>query len=144
MAVIKILKDGETDIESTDISKFALHSDYKCQKIALATYVQITLPAGSTCGNGDSAEGVINHNLGYIPIFFPFVEFGGKGYEATGNANPQITVTPVNPNEPVGAAFDIWADSTQLHITVWPTGFGETAGNNTFTVRCFFIEDEII
>lgn len=144
MAVIKILKNGEIDIESTDISKFALHSNYKCQKIALATNVQITLPAGSTWWDGDFAEGVINHNLGYVPIFFPFVEFASKGYEACGNANPQITLTPVDPGDPVGAAFDIWADSTQLHITVWPTGFGETAGNNTFTIRCFFIEDEII
>ena len=147
MSVIKVLKNGKTDIDSTDISDFALHSDYKCQKIALATSVDITLPAGSTWLDGDYAEGVINHNLGYIPIFFPFVEFGGKGYEATGNANPQIPLTPVDPDPlygTVGAGFDIWADDTQLHITVWPTGFGETAGNNTFTIRVFFIQDEII
>lgn len=142
MAVIKILKNGETDIESTDISKFALHSDYKCQKIALATSVQITLPNGSNWFDGDYAEGVINHDLGYIPIFFPFVEYGSKGYEATGNANPQIDLP--TQDDPVGAAFDIWADSTQLHITVWPTGFGTVSGNQTFTIRVFFIQDEII
>jgi hypothetical protein len=142
MAVIKILKDGETDIESTDISKFALHSDYKCQKIALASHVDITLPDGSNWFDGDFAEGVINHNLGYVPIFFPFVEYGGKGYEATGNANPQIDLP--TQDDPVGAAFDILADSTQLHITVWPTGFGTVDGNQTFTIRAFFIQDEII
>ncbi len=143
MAVIKVLKNGKTNIDSTDISDFALHSDYKCQKMALAYSVNITLLAGSSWLNGDFAEGVINHNLGYIPIFFPFVEFAGKGYEGTGNANPQIALTSSDP-DPVGAAFDIWADANQLHITVWATGFGTTAGNNTFTVRVFFIEDQII
>lgn len=144
MAVIKILKNGKTNIDSTDISDFALHSDYKCQKIALATSVNVTLPDGSNYWDGDYAEAVINHNLGYIPIFFAFVEFGGKGYESTGNANPQIALTPDDPDWEVGAGFDIYADENQLHITVWPTGFGETAGNNTFTIRVFFIQDEII
>lgn len=143
MAVIKILKDGETDIDSTDISKFALHSDYKCQKLALNYSVDITLPAGSNSFDGDYAEGVILHNLGYIPLFFAFVEFGGKGYEAVGNANPQIQLVSSDSDD-VGAGFNIYADETKLYITVFPTGFGTTKNNNTFTIRAFFIMDEII
>lgn len=143
MAKIKILKDGETDIDSTDISKFALHSDYKCQKVALASYVNITLPAGSNYWDGDYASGVLYHNLGYIPLFFVFVEHGGKGYEACGNANPQIDLQSSD-SDPVGASFSIDADSDKLNITVWATGFGTTQNNETFTIRVFFILDEIV
>jgi hypothetical protein len=143
MAVIKILKNGETDIESTDISKFALHSNYKCQKIALVTSGNITLPDGSNWFEGDFAQGVIQHNLGYIPMFFAFVEKNGKGYEATGNANPQIPLASANEFN-VGAAFDIYADETNLNITVWPTGLGKLDNDETFVIRVFFIQDEII
>jgi hypothetical protein len=83
MAKFKVLKNGFTDIDSTDISDFSIHSDYKCQKLALADSVTVVMDAFS-----GSASGVINHNLGYIPSFFCFVEYGGKGYETVGNANP--------------------------------------------------------
>lgn len=143
MAVFKILKNGETDIESTDISKFALHSDYKCQKIAISTGVNIVLPAGSTWLDGDYVEAVINHNLGYIPLFFGFVQHRGKGYESAGNANPQIDLVSSD-GYPVGAALDISADSTKLYITLWPTGFGTTRYAETFALKAFFIKDEIV
>jgi len=90
MAKLKVLKDGETDINSTDISKFAMHSDYKCQKVASQSSADIVMPEGSV--TGDVATGVIYHNLGYIPPFFVFVEHNNKGYEAVGNANPLISV----------------------------------------------------
>ncbi|MDX9798841.1 MAG: hypothetical protein RBT05_08280 [Bacteroidales bacterium] len=143
MAIIKILKNGETDIESTDISKFALHSQYKCQKIAAVGSASIVLPAGSSWLDGGSYSAVINHGLGYIPLFWAFVEHSGKGYESVGNANPQIDLASGD-GFPVGAAFNIDADSSNLNIEIWPTGFGETANNETFTIRAFFILDEIV
>lgn len=90
MAKCKILKSGETDIESTDIWRFAIHSDYISQKIALVGSKTLVLPAYSLGTDGDSVSGTIAHNLGYTPLFFAFVQYNGKGYEATGNANPQI------------------------------------------------------
>lgn len=241
MAKIKILKNGFTDINSADISNFALHSDYKCQKIALADSKFVILPAESGFINGDSASAVLPHNLGYIPMFFAFVEYGGKGYEAVGNANPQIPVqqmqffavdaannyiaadahvdsgyiaatshvtigdviqfksspgnagvlpAPLQPNTnyyvksivdsskftisttpggaildltnsggswadimrnithpyfgDTGVGFNIDADATNLNITVFPTGLDFTALDETFTIRVFFIADEII
>ena len=144
MAKIKILKNGFTDINSANISDFALHSDYKCQKIALNTSDIMIVPSGSSWLSGAPAiTKTIPHNLGYTPIFFPFVQYGGKGYEGTGNANPQITVAS-STSDAVGVAFNIYADATNLTVEAWPTGLGTTKYNETFTIQVFFIADEII
>lgn len=87
-----MLKTGNTNINSTNISDFAIHSDYKCQKIALYSETTLVLPQYSNSLDGDSVSGTITHSLGYKPMFFAFVEYNGKGYEAAGNANPQIPV----------------------------------------------------
>lgn len=86
MAKIKVLKEGETDIMSTDISKFAMHSEYKSQKqiVGSTTLTMVDLTG--------SANGTITHNLGYKPMFFAFIEHDGKGYESVGNSNPIIEV----------------------------------------------------
>lgn len=240
MAKFKALKIGFTDINSTDISDFSIHSDYKCQKIASVNSTTVTLPAGSNSINGDSASTTIAHNLGYIPIFFAFIQYNGKGYEAVGNANPQIPVQQMqlyssditnnyisatssktsyvstashvsvgdtirfslNPGDtslvaplqentnyyvvnivdssnfqistslggPVldltahgvgpysdiftnithpyfgaeGVGFNINADTTNLNVTVFPTGLGYIANDETFGINSFFILDEII
>jgi len=75
MAVFKILKAGETDINSTDIWRFAIHSDYPNVKIKLAGKADFTMHTGEF-----DAQYVIPHNLGYVPIVFGWIERSGKVY----------------------------------------------------------------
>jgi hypothetical protein len=137
MAVIKVLKDGFTDIDSNDISDFALHSDYKCQKIASNDSVNLSMV------NTDYASGVIYHNLGYIPAFYVFVEYDGKGFEAYGNNNPTITV-PAQGGGTTRVTFNINADSSKLNIEAWASFIWGNVANSTFTIRVFFVLDEIV
>lgn len=137
MAKFKVLKDGETNINSSDISKFAMHSDYKCQKIAAHGAVNITMT------NTDYATGSITHSLGYIPMFYVFVEHDGKGYEAYGNSNPTITV-PAQGGGTTRVTFDINSDSTKLNIEAWASSVYGNVANSTFTIRSFFVLDEIV
>jgi hypothetical protein len=137
MAIIKVLKEGKTNIDSNDISDFALHSDYKCQKIALNNSVNISMV------NTDYASGVIYHNLGYIPAFYVFVEYSGKGYEACGNNNPSITV-PAQGGGTTRVTFNIDADDEKLNIEAWASLIWGDVANSTFTIRVFFVLDEIL
>lgn len=91
MAKARILKSGETNINSNEIWRFAMHSDYKCQKLGSSGSTNLVMPALS-----GYASGSIYHNFGYIPPFFCFVEHSGKGYEVIGNANPVIRLKSAN------------------------------------------------
>jgi len=75
MAVFKVLKEGETDIDSNDIWRFAIHSDYPNVKIKFSGSNNFTMLTGNYY-----AEYVIPHNLGYVPIVFGWVERSGKIY----------------------------------------------------------------
>lgn len=73
MAKFKILRNGETDIESTDIWRFAMHSDYPTYKIKQSG--SITLTTTTTGGSlGYQATQTISHGLGYVPQTFVFVD----------------------------------------------------------------------
>lgn len=72
MAKFKILKTGETDIESSDIWRFCVHSDYPTQKIVSAGQTTLTIPAGENSGIK-----TINHSLGYPPIVMAMFETAG-------------------------------------------------------------------
>lgn len=87
MASIKILKDGATDINSTNVYDFAINSDYKLQKISSVETATLTMPSDST-----SVSTSLSHGLSYKPVFFCYIEHDGKGYEAIGNLNPSIEV----------------------------------------------------
>lgn len=140
MAKIKIAKYGYEGYEGeTEIWKYALHSGYKLQKIAQASEYNLTM-----LSNTDYASGVIYHNLGYIPLFFVFIEHGSKGYEACGNSNPSIEV-PAYGGGNTRVTFDINADSSKLNFEAWASWiFGNVANNETFKIRVFFILDEIV
>jgi len=74
MAKFKILKTGETDIDSNDIWRFALHSDYPVYKIiSQGTETLSTNTAGGALGY--YGQSVINHGLGYKPQSFVFADF---------------------------------------------------------------------
>jgi len=80
MAKLKILKTGETDIESTDIWRFSVHSDYPTQKIYSSGQTTLTILEGETSG-----EKTISHSLGYAPIVMAmFEESAGKFVKVLG------------------------------------------------------------
>lgn len=62
MAKLVMLRDGETDIDSTDIWRFSVHSDYPSQKVFSQGSFSITIPSGS-----DSGSYTITHSLGFKP-----------------------------------------------------------------------------
>jgi len=82
MAVIKILKQGESDIESSDISKFAFHSDYPTLKIALQGTFTMTL--NSLGGEYNEVTATVMHNLGYKPIVKLGAVIGSQAIEFHG------------------------------------------------------------
>ena len=82
MAHAKILKEGKTNINSTDVSDFAFHSDYKTLKIHNSGSVTVTWPACTDAG----VSSTIYHGLGYVPNFFVYIEHAGKLYEIYGGS----------------------------------------------------------
>ena len=75
MAKLKILKNGETDIESTDIWRFCVHSDYPTQKIYASGQTTLTIPSGS-----DAGTKTLSHDLGYAPIVMAMFETDNSRY----------------------------------------------------------------
>jgi hypothetical protein len=145
MAKFKVLKSGETDINSTDIWRFVIHSDYKNQKISDIYQKTLTLPAGSNWyPNGSYVQGTIVHGLGYSPAYYAEVYFNGKSYPVVGDASPQIPLVSTNPPNVVGAGFRIRTNDNSMTIDCWATGFGTTATSNTFTIRVRFVIDELV
>lgn len=87
MAKFKILKTGETDIESTDIWRFCVNSDYPTQKIYAAGEETLTIPAGDNQGIR-----TINHSLGYPPIVMAMFEIsGGRFVKVFGGTKGRFT-----------------------------------------------------
>lgn len=76
MAKLKILKEGETDINSSDIWRFSVHSDYPTQQIYTSDHTTITIPAGEVFGNTTVA-----HSLGYSPDVSAIFEVYGSRYK---------------------------------------------------------------
>ena len=77
MAKLKILKTGETNIESTDIWRFCYHSDYSTFKIyAQGTFNMTLTPIGD--GSYNEVTNTLNHNLGYRPICFFHAVIGSQ------------------------------------------------------------------
>lgn len=91
MALFRLLKSGETDIESEDIWRFSLHTRYPTYKII--TQGTATLTANTAGGDlGYYAETTISHNLGYKPQSFVFADFSSYPSYPGGT---QIKVTDV-------------------------------------------------
>lgn len=83
MAKLKILKAGETDINSTDIWRFCMHSDYPVFKIGTSGSNALSLTAGN-----QYAEFTVSHNLGYKPIYLANILYGTKEYVVQSSTVP--------------------------------------------------------
>lgn len=83
MAKYKALRAGQTDIDSTDIWRFALHSDYPSQKIYEADEVTLTVESGEVGGSVN-----VNHSLNYVPVVYAMFSLGGGRYKRVNGLVP--------------------------------------------------------
>lgn len=83
MAIVKMLKTGETDIDSTDIWRFAFHSGYPTLKIATSGSSSLSLTPGNFY-----AEYTAPHDLGYKPMYFANIQYGTRAYSVQANVTP--------------------------------------------------------
>lgn len=74
--LFKILKPGETDINSTDVWRYSIHSDHTNIKIKYVVDSAFQMNAGNF-----SATYSFAHGLGYIPRVFSWIERNGKAYK---------------------------------------------------------------
>lgn len=115
MAKVKMLKTGETDIDSTDIWRFCFHSDYPTLKIALSGSQTFTIAAGNNYG-----EHVVTHNLGYRPIYIANIGYSTRSYQVPSN------LTPLYNND------YIWVPNESLYDSI--INFYSVIENNTLTI----------
>lgn len=83
MAKFKVLNTGETDITSTDIWRFCLHSDYPTFKIQTSGSQNFSIAAGESFG-----EYTVTHSLGYSPVYFANILYGTKSYQIPAAITP--------------------------------------------------------
>lgn len=110
MVKARILRTGETDINSTDIWRFVLHEGYPTQKVSSQGSFTISLPSGSEFAGFNT----ITHNLGYVPQCRVSV-IGVDGYlhRITGG-----TLFDDPAMDDGYGYFTYSADSSELNVTV--------------------------
>jgi hypothetical protein len=138
MPILKVLKSGETDIDSSDIWRFALHSDYPTFKIKESGSQSVTLLSGTS-----KITHTITHNLGYYPMFFASVKYGSYDYPIRGYGIDNA----------ITGILDIYGDPTSILTYAYPydtnnLGIGissvpyEVGSNYSFTVSWAIMIDE--
>lgn len=139
MAKFRVLRDDfpDTDIESTDYSKFALHEAKQTQKIAYYDEVNVTV-----LSNTNYASATIALDLGYIPIINPTIKHGTKGYPYMGTLMPYIEV-PAYGGGTTSIFFKITWDATEILIEAFADVFGNPASNEAFTIEVYTLLDQL-
>ena len=133
---VKILKTGETNIDSTDIWRFAFHSSYKPLKIETKGTTTLTITAGNY-----STSATIAHNLGYPPFVRVTVLKNSKLYEAYG----WTPCGAVNTDLGVLDTYSLISfDDTNLYIDLTlESEFAGVVSNESYEVRYKIQIDEI-
>jgi len=137
MSKLKILKYGETDIESTDIWRFAFHSDYPTFKIATNGNDTFSIASGNNFG-----EKVVTHNLGYIPFVFAAVEYNSKLFLVTRYVLSGETVPATHDwlgDIDSELIFELVITSTQIKIGASIFDSPDATVNNTVNLRAHWI-----
>lgn len=138
MAKAKVLRTGYTDITSSDIWKFSIHSDYPTQKIFSANSTTVTILSGNqgiegqAVGNPPVAK-IIAHNLGYIPrckvqILRTSTSWSGSRLFRISGSQTQLDETDV-----IGRVYSVTADSTNIYVYIYNTVDAQPS-NRTFTI----------
>lgn len=135
--VLKILKNGETKIDSTDIWRFSFHSGYPTFKINNSGSHNITIPAG-----GDEAYYDIVHNLNTEPIYFPYILKGTTSKYVPGYLPISGTMVAGEYESSTDVSYyAILTNANTLRIGVY-LPYDYALGNETFTVYWTIMEDE--
>jgi len=137
MAKIKALKSGETDIESTDIWRFAFHSDYPTFKIATAGTQDVTILAGTSEIYLD-----ITHGLGYKPIFFAFLKYGIETIPIFGDGSGIFDTGILDEHgDPTSIITYQTLSDTKLRLGLYSAPYN-LLNNTTFTLSWIIALDE--
>ena len=124
MAKVKILKEGETNISSTDIWRFAFHSNYPTFKIGSSGTVSLT--ATTVGGIGYIAETSVYHGLGYIPQTFITADFSAYTDYETETAAKTQDITGFFIYYHLGGALQVFqsVDANYIYfgISSWDSG----------------------
>jgi len=144
MAFLRILKEGETNINSTEIWRFAYHSDYPTLKIKTSGKQNAVMTAGT-----HQKSITIAHNLGYEPNFFVNIKYRGKLYESYGETQCSLDYEVPTTIPGGGGAYSDTAysyssvDSNNLYVEIRLLWDGNNVTNNeTFEVYYFIQLDE--
>ena len=120
MAVFKILKLGETDIESNDIWRFALHSDFPAQKVAIFGQTTLKILSGNTYGSK-----ALIHGLNYAPtVFAMFQNYSNRYIKVNGHKN---SYRPVDGEAQI---YSIKSNSSQVLFNADPLPSTAPAGSD--------------
>jgi hypothetical protein len=118
MAKMRVLKSGETDINSTDIWRFVLHEGYPVYKIFQKG--SLTVTSNTADSGGYLGQATITHNLGYRPQTFVFANFSSYPPYSGGQ---QIRM----------------ADVTGFYTFYYDDSFMDVSQNNDTTTQYFEI-----
>ena len=136
MANIKILKNTQHDINSTNIWRFAFHSDYKTLKIVQSGKTDVTLASGST-----SVSKTIAHSLGYEPSFFVNILKNGKLWETYGATPCSLDDEILSNLGNTGAYGYASVDNNNLYVDIDLSGATPT-NDELFTIEYIIFLDQ--
>jgi hypothetical protein len=136
--VLKVLHTGETDITSTDISKFTFHSGYPTLKVATSGSTTLTIPSGQ-----DLSQIVVTHNLGYTPIYLCSITYSTKAYQVPGVVKPYPSIVVTTTSGPSALVFSTGCtDPNELIIQASTANFNNVTSDVTMTANWIIFLDE--
>ena len=147
MAKAKILKTGETNINSTDIWRFVLHSDYPTSKIFANSSASVTILTGNqgiegqTAGNPPIAK-QIYHGLGYIPMCRVTVNRTSTSFSGTRYFSVKGSQTYFDETDVLGRVFSATADINYLNLYLFNTVDAQPS-NRSWTFNYIIQYDEV-
>ena len=137
MGKLKILKSGQTDIDSTDIWRFTFHSDYPTFKIFSSGTVDVTMLATT-----DEIYYDISHNLGYKPLFFAYLEYNNVTIPIFGDGSGIFDVSILDIyGDPTSIITYSTLSDTTLRLGLLSTPYA-VGSNTTFTLSWIIVLDE--
>jgi hypothetical protein len=138
MPILKVLKSVETDIDSSDIWRFAFHSNYPTLKIATVGSQSFTIPAGNFMG-----ETTIAHNLGYTPLYNANALFGTLSYPVSSATLPFPYIEVANESgwDSIISLYS-FIDDTNLVIGAATSDGENVVSTQTFTAYWIIFLDE--
>lgn len=135
--VLKVLHTGETDITSTDISKFTFHSGYPTLKVATSGSTTLTISAGDAFG-----EVTVNHNLGYVPVYLSNITYSTKAYQVAASVVPYPYISVAASGGPSIISFYATTDDNTLTLGAITTDTDTVVSDTSFTANWIIFLDE--